>query len=1258
MSWVLDPTVKDVMGLDDVALRELVRRLSEAEIRDRDLSAAAVLAGGHQNAKDEGIDVLVEGATNNGGYLPRLPLGFQVKATTMDKGDVDKEMRPKKVLRPSIIALGQRGGGYIIACGRENLTSSARAQRLRAMELAFGGCETPAPHFDFYDASRLADWARQYRGVGIWLLEKAGRSTRGWSPLENWSAVEEGLEPEYLIDETARLSVGAGSAPLEVVQGMDALRDALRTPRSVVRLLGQSGMGKTRLVQALFDDRVGQRPLPPEAAVYGDAGRPDMDVEPGAMAHALIEAGQSPILILDNCSTDMHGALATLARRPDAKFSLLTIDFDIGADQPDKTVVARLERGGDRLIMRLLRQRAPQLNEADIARVTEFSAGNTRIALALANTAVTSGSLANLEDAALVDRLFLKGRREYDAKLHQVARVASLVYAFYVEGDPEPGELATLAKLASCSEEDFLYKLGELLDRGLAQQRGKQRAILPPALAIHLAKDAVKRTTASRLFAAFDAAPPRLRTSFARQLGALHDQPGAVEVGELLLAPTQAVASPEREDKEAMQFLTYLAPLAPGRVLEILQAYVTRYGAAETIVYTNQAARQVTALLCQLAYEADLFDAAGQLLSQLVIGQDESRMIEALRPRFTQFFQLLRSGTEASPQHRFALLDKLLVRTDGPTRVLGLQALRAALRTHPDNHRSAEPFGARRRNHGWRPPDDEAVCAWFAAAFERCQALIAGSEPVQARTLLAKAYPELVYVTAIADQTVSVMSSVAKLGFWGEGWFAACDVLHHRKGAEQTDAMRACEAELRPKTMQERFDAFMRQRLWEWHDPNGEDTVSSWEDACSRARQVGVEAASAGGEGQTLIAVALSDAHVAGHHFGMGLSQAATDLDLAWSNLLKIARRVPRAELNASTIVGFVAGARKRSPGSVERWFETGLQDPLVASLLPWLEVESGEVDAAGVGRIIKVLSEGLVHEGVAKALSRLRPSADVPPDDLAALVDAVLAHGQPWTALQLLGVKRPKPDDKAWPEALRAAGRRILEVIPFVNDEGRSADYQLATLADRVVRGSEGEATAALLLTRAAERLQVEDDFWLHGLPNLLTIIAREHPRLLLDTYLARDWEAVRYKLDHLLKNYDDDDGSGFNLLASIPTELLMAWMKEDRLERGRRLAKLAPYFQNGEGDDFVWTPVAMALLAEIGADSEIGEILDRRLYTGASSGDHSFRYTRRLPMLRALTNHGDPAVRAWADDALQTMSNYIEQLRTQAGSAEPRFE
>ncbi|CAN5136504.1 hypothetical protein BH09PSE3_BH09PSE3_15340 [soil metagenome] len=56
---MLDVTPDDILALRDDELRELVARLCTAELGAQSLPSAAKTAGGHQDAKDGGIDVRV-----------------------------------------------------------------------------------------------------------------------------------------------------------------------------------------------------------------------------------------------------------------------------------------------------------------------------------------------------------------------------------------------------------------------------------------------------------------------------------------------------------------------------------------------------------------------------------------------------------------------------------------------------------------------------------------------------------------------------------------------------------------------------------------------------------------------------------------------------------------------------------------------------------------------------------------------------------------------------------------------------------------------------------------------------------------------------------------------------------------------------------------------------------------------------------------------------------------------------------------------
>ena len=121
------------------------------------------------------------------------------------------------------------------------------------------------------------------------------------------------------------------------------MRDQLREPQSVVRLVGLSGVGKTRLVQALFDDRVGVQSLKPSVAIYTNmADSPDP--QPTGLASELVAAGTPAILVVDNCAPELHQRLSEVCRQEHSKLSVITVEYDIREDEPEGTEIFILDR--------------------------------------------------------------------------------------------------------------------------------------------------------------------------------------------------------------------------------------------------------------------------------------------------------------------------------------------------------------------------------------------------------------------------------------------------------------------------------------------------------------------------------------------------------------------------------------------------------------------------------------------------------------------------------------------------------------------------------------------------------------------------------------------------------------------------------------------------------------------------------------------------------------------------------------------------
>jgi hypothetical protein len=138
----------------------------------------------------------------------------------------------------------------------------------------------------------------------------------------------------------------------------------------------------------------------------------------------------------------------------ESALSLITMEYDVGDDDPEGTEVFRHEPASDSVIEHLLESLRPQISQLNRRRIAEFSEGNARVALALAHTVSRGDSIANLTDRELFERLFHQ-RRAQDEGLLKAAEICSLVYSFNGEGG-DATELPFLAKLAELSVKSTL----------------------------------------------------------------------------------------------------------------------------------------------------------------------------------------------------------------------------------------------------------------------------------------------------------------------------------------------------------------------------------------------------------------------------------------------------------------------------------------------------------------------------------------------------------------------------------------------------------------------------------------------------------------------------------------------------------------------------------------------------------------------------------------------------------------------------------
>jgi hypothetical protein len=917
-------TGNDIAALNDEDLRSLVARLCEAEMRTRSLPTSAVSWGGDQNAPDGGVDVRVDLPKKRKveGFVPRPTTGFQVKKSDMARREILKEMRPGGKVRPVIRSLIQQSGAYIIVSSNGSVSDSALRNRREAMADATKGVKkSKTMIFDFYDRGRIATWLRDHPGLIPWVRQKTGRSIRGWRSYGPWAYSSEDERAPYLLDDKLRVLTrkrdsGGGVSSAE---GLEHVRDVLHEPRKVARIVGLSGVGKTRFVQALFDVRVGKRALNPSLAIYTNMSD-DPDPQPVGLASDLIASKSRAILIVDNCAADLHRRLSDVCRAPGSLLSIVTVEYDIRDDDPEETDVFRLESSSGDLIERLIRARFKTVSQVDARTIADFSGGNARIAIALADTIKKNESIAGLTDADLFGRLF-EQRHGPDAALLLIAQACSLVYSF--QGEATTGadaELPVLAALTEKTVDEIFRGVAELKSRDLIQQRGVWRAVLPHAIGNRLAGMALQNIPIDKIKNQLvESGSERLLKSFSRRLSYLHENNVAVQIVEEWFGEGGLLSDVANLSELAMALFENVAPVAPEAVLSLLER--TPQEALPKITAFERIVRSI-------AFDPKFFArCAAWLFAYGMLEKPGARVVDHDR-YFTSLFYLVFSGTHASLDQRLAVLEPILRSDDARHRNVGIKALRNLLETMHFGSNLNFEFGARPRDYGSWPKTQDDITQWYVSSLKLVEALGLSALPIapDVRIAFAAEFRGLWNLTSLHKTLDQLCRSFAGAAFWQDGWLAVCQTLRYdsetMKKASRAKLV-ALEKALRPVGLLQDVRGVVLAKNTYGLDP--EDFNYATDDAEADGLDRLDSIAMALGRNTAHDAEVFSEllpGLVSGQgrlwHFGYGLATAANDSSRVWDALVGAFAAVPEDVRNTQVLRGFLDALSKRDLKSLE----------------------------------------------------------------------------------------------------------------------------------------------------------------------------------------------------------------------------------------------------------------------------------------------------------------------------------------------------
>ncbi len=1263
-----------VEALDSRSLVQLMKRLMLAECRLSDIPLRAAAAPLQITVADGGEDGRVEwtGGRLSTDYFPARFTLFQSKAQNLNTSGIKAETWRKTKVKPpalsdALLEVLARGGAYVVFCGRA-FANKKRDSLVKAIANGIkegGGDPSKALALEVYDANLIADWVNTHPPVALWLASlRLGRPVQGFQSHESWGRSPEIANVPWKASGAARFIPMDGAVPATVRteppgtswtydQAVGAIQAFLSNAGAIVRVTGPSGFGKTRFVYELLG-----RPgtvadqIDTASVIFADGTISGVDAVKLAMEMA--DTGFAAILVIDECSDELHNKLAQMVQRAGSRLRLITIDIETRIVRATGTLSLRLERAADDHIKEIAKGVASSIGDAESRFIADLAEGFPRIAvLAAQHNADSRHTLESVEQ--ILERV-IWGFRPKLSEAEKALEIASLFEWIKIQDDVDNQAACIATQLANMNSSAFVEHLLSFESRGIISRRGDFVQVGPVPLAARLGLKRLSVVTVDQLIQFFREAPEALKASLLKRMRWLDSSPVAARFVQHLLQPTVLGNFMVLNTEFGSKCLDRLVQVNPDTVAAAIERV---FGALtiDELKAARDGRRYLVWTLEKLVFRKETFNRAATLLRKLAVAENEEGIGNNATGQFKRLYQLQLSGTEAEPAARLLVVDDGLKSNNQREREVCLEALETMLDTGPFSRSSgAEHIGSAGRLEDWRPKTYGEIWDFYRAAVTRLATIATSNDPLaqQARAALGQHIRGLLNSMPLEDVKTIISGIIAHTGFWPEAICGISEWLYYdRKEAPADIALkiRSYFEELVPLDPLDAVALYTGGWKSDLHDPDTvyDDAPEAKHDFEYSARKAAAVAEDIANDAELLEKAvnrfACCDAKSI-FAFARQLAISAPDPETLFSHALQVVDATER-EPNRGFFSGLIAGAHHRDQDLARSLVRGALKSPKLRTQAITL-IGSGQLQSEDIELVVVLLRNRDVEPWQCASLSYGRGLDHLPALDFMPLLEELEEHGADglWTILEIAAIylHGGKQPDKMLIKLLK---RVLINTLLLTKVRSNMDGYHLEKMIGLLSALGEIKVTYARQLAkqlmsiceRKKDRAFYElDDPVRKCLDRLMRLHPDEVWTIVSMKAVDRSWY-IRSNAKHLLGARYGNEYLGRRSAFFVPIDLILKWVRNDPGGRAALAVDWLSIAFKGEDGSLKWAPEIEAFVTEFGDIPNVLDSLSDRLYPTSWSGSLATHLEPLIPLLESWRTHSSSAVRAWVGNEIDSL-------------------